>query len=245
MLAKESYVAAQSELPRLERIVPEQVAAQIVANAVDQLRRQGLQLGFGELQPNTDPNYPLMTPLGRSVAGLGHFAKVGKAITPAEAQRALVEVYGALRPSQAYPEAPQETGDLLDPTTEIGVLLMAARARVRLVGGAAVSVAELAALASLNPSRIRQLITEGELARDSRSGLVTHRSAYKWLAYRRVPGFSRPMSGDEVLVGHRQYVIDAVQDGKVLLHGIRGGLEWIDEATLHPIGRGRWAVVQD
>jgi hypothetical protein len=79
------------------------------------------------------------------------------------------------------------------PASELGVMLGAARARALLAGCRPVAVADLAALASVGPRRVRQLLDERRLVRvgasTRRDALLEPVSTVLWLHEVGVPGF--------------------------------------------------------
>lgn len=80
--------------------------------------------------------------------------------------------------------------DLLmeSPSTELGLVMAAACAREDICNGRAVSIPGLAILASVSPRLVYQLVSDGDLR--AKSGHVSARDALRWLALRRVTGFT-------------------------------------------------------
>lgn len=82
----------------------------------------------------------------------------------------------------------------VDPGAAIGVVLVAARARLRIVGGEAITARELAHLAGLADNHVRLLIRRGAVRAAARSRLIGAREAARFLAARGIPGFDGPSS---------------------------------------------------
>jgi hypothetical protein len=79
--------------------------------------------------------------------------------------------------------------DDADPDDAIGVVLLAAHARVRLAHGGDVPAAELAVLASMSPVNLRLLVRSGELqAVEGKPVRVSAEVARRWLAARGIAG---------------------------------------------------------
>ena len=80
--------------------------------------------------------------------------------------------------------------DDVDPDDELGLVLVAAAARIRLDQRAPVSARELAALAGVSATYVRRLVRHGELqATDGRPAKIDVDDALRWLGSRGVPGF--------------------------------------------------------
>ena len=71
------------------------------------------------------------------------------------------------------------------PNDDIGIVLLAAHARVRLGRGEAVPVRELACLASVDPDHVRLLARQGQMALIS-GGVIAPQIAKQWLETRGV-----------------------------------------------------------
>ena len=72
------------------------------------------------------------------------------------------------------------------PSEDIGLVLLAAHARVRLSRKQAVPVRELACLAGVDPDHVRLLARQGQMAMIS-GGVVASKIAKQWLTARGVP----------------------------------------------------------
>jgi hypothetical protein len=76
-----------------------------------------------------------------------------------------------------------------DPETPLGLVVCAAVARELLELGRSISAVQLAALACLSATQVRQLARSGELVLDD--GEIAAKEARRWLGARGVPGFAR------------------------------------------------------
>ncbi len=119
-------------------------------------------------------------PLSMGLFMLVKWARTGEGLEPQDAQRTMRDVrlaqatVGTTDPRGA----PREVTDLV---AQLEVILLAAEARVRLGQSRGVTSGQLAALGGVDPSRVRQLVAEGELQRDG-DGLLRPREAISWLA---------------------------------------------------------------
>src|SRR5690606_35097663 len=88
--------------------------------------------------------------------------------------------------------------DDLDPSDDLGLVLVAAAARIRLDQDVPVTARELGALVGLTAVRVRQLVAAGELrATNEKPQRVPAEDARRWLASRGVPGFGRSDEDEE------------------------------------------------
>lgn len=153
-----------SKTPRLSTIDPSAVATQAARATA---ARDQLPL----------PEDPMVTDLARRVASLARYAQGGDA--EAETKDALESVGATL---YGGPWA-----RVTEPSSALGVVVLAARARWKLAQAAPVQVAELAALAGLDPSHVRRLLRDGRVRRSRRGGVgrgaaIVAASATKLLA---------------------------------------------------------------
>lgn len=80
----------------------------------------------------------------------------------------------------------------VDPTTAIGIVLVAARARLRIARGEAITARELAHLAGCADNHVRLLIRRGAVRVQGRSRHIGAAEAARFLAARGIPGFGGP-----------------------------------------------------
>ena len=156
----------------------------------------------GAIDPAGDPA-PILAALGgrsevrRCVAALAVYARDG---APPEGRPELVREYlVSLVGAEMLPDDldPDDEPDDDGPLADVHRVVLAVLARERLRDGEAVPSAWLAALASVTPAAVRQLIAGGELrrwragdARGSRRAYVRADDARRWLAARVVPGIA-------------------------------------------------------
>lgn len=185
-------------LPRLAdmRVDPAASCAEFVAHVAEAIQAQAQRLGArdaGDLAEDLASTAAIVFEFATSGQGpeeIGRWVgELDAALTSraldAEGEHALhgqgsdAAVYGPLR-------------------TVLSVVMLAARARLRLAAKKPVSVAQLAALASLSRSAIRTMNRSGELRREKRAqswgranaAPVLYSDAIKLLASRGVPGFA-------------------------------------------------------
>ena len=174
--------------PRLRDLQPDAVADEVVQLVVDHVTRLVLAVDLSatwQVQPEA-------CQLRWTTQLLVRYAQRGLAGTDWEdhgcATDALADVCAALY-SQAGVPGTFGAGPLeedADPETAIGVVLLAAHARVRMSRRERVPVRELAALAGVAPDHVRLLARQGELTvEDAR---VRPADARRWLAARGVEG---------------------------------------------------------
>lgn len=127
--------------------------------------------------------------VGSSVAGLSvqMLASYAKTGAPLEEGVSVEDHCVSL-----IPVAPDALDDALAtyPESELGLVISAALGRQAIKSGHRISTTRLAQLASLAPSRVRQLVTEGELKVD-KSNEIAASVAERWLEARGVAGFGR------------------------------------------------------
>jgi len=103
---------------------------------------------------------------------------------------ACLSVMAALYSSAGGDDIGGDLDDDVAPTDAIGVVLVAARARIRIDQRTPVSLRELAVLAGLSPRQVQQLAARGEITtRETPAGAVVESGeAYRWLSGRGVAG---------------------------------------------------------
>lgn len=109
------------------------------------------------------------------------------------ASDACLEVFAALYTCAGSPEIGGGITDMADdvePTDAIGVVLLAALARIRLSQRGSVAPRELAVLAGMTDHGVRHLIRSGEIRaeQDERAMKVSSKEAKRWLSARGVKG---------------------------------------------------------
>lgn len=181
----------------LTDIDPDTVAKEAIDSLIEHLHRQAFQLAPGlTLRLDGDPG---CTDLGATVRALAHYAKSGLPVwdwtESGMASDGLLSVLAALY-SRAADHSLDHTAidvvDDVDPETALGLVCVAAAARIRLDQRAAVTARELAALSGLSARRVRQLLDSGELeGDDGRPARIKAKAAVRWLTARDVPGFRK------------------------------------------------------
>lgn len=191
---------------RLADINPPTVAASVVRTVLEHLHTTVMRL---------DHTIQIGSVLGPDVGALGlrattealaHYAQRGLPVWDwthhGHAADALLDVIAALYSRAADGDLDRTAIDVLDdvdPDDAIGLVLVAAAARVKLDRENALSARELAALAGLSASQVRHLIRTGELVPEGgpREGRgrgpaggqrVPAEEARRWLRARGVPG---------------------------------------------------------
>lgn len=178
---------------RLLAIHPDDIAAEVERRVVDHLHRLALDVG-AEVRAEAT-----LGTLRAEARALTVYAQRGLPVwdwtDSGMASAGLLSVLAALY-SRAADGGIEHTAidvvDDLDPSDDVGLVLVAAAARIRLDRDVPVTARELGALVGLTAVRVRQLIAAGELrATDERPARVKARDARRWLAARGVPGFKR------------------------------------------------------
>ncbi len=174
---------------RLEDFDPKAVALDVV----ERVRHQGaylLRVGGGE--PRRDEaERPCV--LGDAVERLTRYAQSGDVDDPASMPGEIDLVMGALYSCAG--DAPRRTIEDVDMNTPIGLVLVAANARVMLaqkVPGAGLTPRELAALAGLSPSHVRGMASNGTAPIEFVGGVCPTAKAKAWLDARGVVGLDGP-----------------------------------------------------
>jgi len=160
--------------PRLQAIDPSLFARE---SAVQAARDAGLP----------KPKQPGVTKIARQVSSLAWFAVHGGPVT--EDRRR--ELWGLVRRLSPTRPGHADWWNLSDLSTRLGVVLLAARARLRLTDATPrpVTGAEFAALAGLDASHVRRLLREGALAE-----VVVDRDVREVDSYPRAAKLIRPDS---------------------------------------------------
>lgn len=166
--------------PRLDHLIILNVAREAVRAFTERFRSAAALLGVDPGSIREDE-----CPLSLALNRMGTWAQTGGAYPlSAKPLPLAMDVFTARRVERE-----------LQPSlsSELGVMLGAARARALLVECRPVAVVDLAALASVGPRRVRQLLDERRLVRvgDSkrRDALLEPLSAILWLHEVGVPGF--------------------------------------------------------
>lgn len=125
------------------------------------------------------------------------YAQTGERTISADFDAAFATVANALLSSPARPWRPEDLASLAighgAPESDLLHVLGCVHARLKIERGEAVSVAELAALASITRQRAYQLARKGELVasggRGATASTVTATEARRWLATRGLKGW--------------------------------------------------------
>jgi len=181
------------KLPTLFALSPDDIAAEVERRVVDHLHRLALDVGAEVCAEAT------LGTLRAEARALTVYAQRGLPVwdwtDSGMASAGLLSVLAALYSRAADTDLDRTAIDVvddLDPSDDLGLVLVAAAARIRLDQGAAVTARELAALTGLSAARVRQLISSGELrATNEKPQRVPAEDARRWLASRGVPGFGR------------------------------------------------------
>lgn len=123
--------------------------------------------------------------LGREATMLAMYAKqglVGDWAHHGNAADALVAVCSALYTCAGRPGVGGPDDVDVDPTDMLGIVILAAQARIRIDRKEPVPVRELACLASMDPNSVRRLGQSGEIA--IVDGAVAAKVARRWLGAR-------------------------------------------------------------
>lgn len=166
--------------PRLDRLIIPNVACGAVRAFVERFTASAAALGVetGRVREDTCPMSLTLNRLGTWARDGGPYPLSGSSLPLAMDIFTARRIERDLRPSTS---------------SELGVMLGAARARTLLVGCRPVAVADLAALASVGPRRVRQLLDEGRLVRvgasTRRDALLEPVSTVLWLHEVGVAGF--------------------------------------------------------
>lgn len=179
---------------KLSEVEPVSFSDEVLRLVVDHLHSAAMRL---------DPTLTLPIPehaggmgLRPTAHALAAYARDGLPVWDWEdhgmAAQGLLDVLGALYGSALgdLSHTAIDVVDDVDPGDAVGLVLVAAAARVRLSQGSPVTARELAALTGMTARRVRQLMAAGELAAtDERPARVDADDASRWLAARGVPGF--------------------------------------------------------
>jgi len=199
-------MAPPTTKPRLADMDPESLARDVVRRALDHVQSIVTRIdptwsarivtvmgGDGEMPVGPDAHG-----LGiyATVVRLAHYARTGALgdwQDDACAQDAVLDVMSLLYSEAGSGEIRGGEYDAADhdPETPIGLVIVAAMARMRLADRhtAGVSARELGALAGITATQVRHLSRAGEIALED--GVVPRREARRFLAARGVPGFAR------------------------------------------------------
>jgi hypothetical protein len=195
--------------PRLANLNPAAVAGEVVRLVVGPLEHHGGKLRptrrAGVEDPQNDLGALANTDLGLKVQDLTLYAQTGELGNWDDLtgpHDAVQDVCTALSPTVGDPGS-FGLGDLaeLDETananTPIGVVLVAAWARVSIADGNAVTIPGLAALTGVSRLQVEHLVTAGELEPldpSSQPRRFKAEEARRFLEARGVPGFSKRAS---------------------------------------------------
>jgi hypothetical protein len=152
-----------------------------VSSLVSRLDGATCPIEIGGRRVDSYADIARVSTLGRDVQAMTRWAQTGDADSGMAADT-LLSVISALytRAADGTIDANELNTDA-DATQDFGVVILAARARIRLCQGADVPVRELAALASLSPDALRY--GEGAKLRRTRDGIACE-DARRWLSSR-------------------------------------------------------------
>ena len=172
-----------STTPLLSELDPQAVAADVVRLVIEHLHVTG------------DPSET--TEIGATAHALALYAQRGLPVWDWTdhgcASDACLSLFSALYSRAAGEQLGGGITDLpddLEPDDAIGVVLLAALARIRIDQGADVALRELAVLSGLSRRQLQHLAASGEI--EATDGRVEAADATRWLAARGVPGFGQP-----------------------------------------------------
>lgn len=189
-------MARPTDAPRLRALVPQDVAEEVVRLVTDHATQLLIHL-----DPSATWSLPGPASLRWTTQLLVSYAQRGLAATDWQrgvaavdwphhgaAADALLDVCSALYSCAGRP-GDFDLGaidDEVDPSEPIGVVLLAASARIRIDKRERVPVRELAALAGVDPDHVRLLARRGEL--ELVGGEAKAKEARRWLSGRGVEG---------------------------------------------------------
>jgi hypothetical protein len=181
-------MAPPAKTPRLSAIEPDRLATETVESVAESLAQLAVPLSPWVIHvERTTPAGEC--DLAHSIRDLHAWAARG--VGREDAFDLLTTVGAAVFGRAAIDEpipTPAVAGDV-DPVTEIGLLLLAAWARLQVTArdSEQIRAKDLAALASLSTLQVRNLIRQGEI--ELTDGVVTPKTARRWLKARGVTGF--------------------------------------------------------
>jgi len=176
-------MARPSATLRLKDIDPTAFGAEVERLATDHVASLLMQLSVDATW--SIPEHGRL--LAREAAMLAMYAQqglVGDWTHHGNAADALVSVCAALYTRAVSPEVGGPDDVDVDPTDEIGIVILAAQARIRIDRKQPVPVRELACLAGIDPDHVRLLGRKGEIA--VVDGAVAAKVARRWLGARGV-----------------------------------------------------------
>lgn len=177
--------------PRLQDLDPETVARDVCRLVSDHLASLTMRVA-----PSCDPRLPTEDDyalgLGSTVQHLTRYAQIGLCGDWTDhgcAADACLDVFSALYTCAGSTEiggGPIDVAEEVEDNDAIGVVLLAAHARILLDQRQALSPRLLAPLSGVTPHQIRHLIRGGELPADG--VMVSAKDARRWLKARGVEG---------------------------------------------------------
>lgn len=177
---------------KLSDLTPADVAAEAHDRVVGQAQRLAFAAGYDLV-----PGGAHTSDVRHAVEALTHYAQTGQY---PEGRPELIGEYLQSLAEPLYTRATDGAGyDVpeldhdADPETPWGLVLVAAVARDQIARRRGVTLAGLAVLAEVSPSRMRQLVSVGELETDGgKPARVPAGAARRWLEARGVAGVRRP-----------------------------------------------------
>ena len=193
----------RSNVPLLRDLDPRTVAREVCDAILDHIGQLGLALSPGvevhvlgrraqaRALPDDADDLAALSTLGAETQALVMYAQRGLPVWDWTdhgcASDACLSVMAALYGSAGGDDAASDLDDAArEPRDAIGVVLIAARARIRLDQGTPLDSRDLATLASLTPAQVRHLMRAGEIPHAER--LVAPDDAARWLSGRGVLG---------------------------------------------------------
>jgi hypothetical protein len=184
-------MAPPSTKPILRQIDPQSLGERIATQVLEHIARLSVHLSPGVVVHIDSRDGASASGVALSVADLVAWAKDGVGALE-EIPDLLLNVASILY-ARPIDQGTFQVSDLdeveADPDTEIGVVLVAANARLLLARGQPIDARQLAAVSGGSAVNIRRLIREGEIGQQD--GCVPASSARRWLSERKVPGFAR------------------------------------------------------
>lgn len=181
-------MAPPTQTLRLAQIDPEALAREIAQQSLDHLHSSLLGLlgmDWTLRAPGGGRGDLVLTPIYQAVRALARYAVHGDELDAPvhEYLISLVPLWMAV-----IGQTDAEGIDDADPSTELGLIILAARARDELARKRPVSALQLATLAGVDAAHVRLLVRQGELRAvpDESPIQISARDAKRWLSSRGV-----------------------------------------------------------